>query len=135
MELTVQRLYKKATYTIGKMLVDGYKFCDTLEDRVRDLKKERKVYGETAIPEGRYRVIMTFSPKFKRQMPLLCAVPYFDAIRIHPLTTAKQTEGCIGVGENKIKGGLINSRMWSDKLNELIDAAIEREEKVYITIK
>ena len=135
MELTVQRLYKKATYTIGKMLVDGYKFCDTLEDRVRDLKKERKVYGETAIPEGRYRVIMTFSPKFKRQMPLLCAVPYFDAIRIHPLTTAKQTEGCIGVGENKIKGGLINSRMWSDKLNELIDAAIEGEEKVYITIK
>lgn len=135
MELTVQRLYKKATYTIGKMLVDGYKFCDTLEDRVRDLKKERKVYGETAIPEGRYRVIMTFSPKFKRQMPLLCAVPYFEAIRIHPLTTAKQTEGCIGVGENKIKGGLINSRMWSDKLNELINEAVEREEKVYITIK
>lgn len=135
MELTVTRLYKKSEYTIGKMLVDGYKFCDTLEDRVRDLKKERKVYGETAIPEGRYRVIMTFSPKFKRQMPLLCAVPYFEAIRIHAGNRATDSAGCILVGENKIKGGLINSRMWSDKLNELIDAAIEREEKVYITIK
>ena len=135
MELTVTRLYKKNDYTIGQLKVDGYKFCDTLEDRVRDLKREKKVYGETAIPEGRYRVIMTFSPKFKRQMPLLCAVPYFEAIRIHAGNRATDSAGCILVGENKIKGGLINSRMWSDKLNELINEAVEREEKVYITIK
>lgn len=123
LKIKLERLWLKESYTIGKLYVDGKYFCDTLEDRVRDLSKEEKVYGKTAIPSGEYRVIMTYSPKFKREMPLLLNVPQFDAIRIHPGNTTDDTEGCILTGENKVKGGLINSRKYSDRLNEIIKSA------------
>lgn len=123
MNLKLVRYYKKNDYTIGKLYVDGKYFCDTLEDKVRNLSKEKKVYGKTAIPAGKYRVIMTYSPKFKREMPLILNVPHFTNIRIHPGNTADDTEGCLLVGENKVKGGLINSRIHSDRLNEMIQSA------------
>ena len=74
MELVVQRIAQKQTYTIGRLYVDGEKYCDTLEDKVRDINRngvfdngEKKVYGETAIPFGKYEIKMTFSPKFSQK--------------------------------------------------------------------
>lgn len=134
MLLEVKRLYKKDTYTIGVLMVDGEKFSDTLEDKVRDLNSEKKVYGETAIPAGKYKVVMSMSSKFKRIMPYLENVPQFTGIMIHPGNTPKDTLGCILVGENKKKGQLINSRKYSDELNKRINEAIERKEQVWIEI-
>ena len=134
MLLEVKRLYKKDTYTIGVLIVDGEKFSDTLEDKVRDLNSEKKVYGETAIPAGKYKVVMSMSSKFKRIMPYLENVPQFTSIMIHPGNTPKDTLGCILVGENKKKGQLINSRKYSDELNKRINEAIERKEQVWIEI-
>jgi hypothetical protein len=134
MLLEVKRLYKKDTYTIGVLMVDGEKFSDTLEDKVRDLKSEKKVYGETAIPAGKYKVVMSMSSKFKRVMPYLENVPQFTGIMIHPGNTIKDTLGCILVGENKKKGQLVNSRKYSDELNKRINEAIERKEQVWIEV-
>lgn len=134
MLLEVKRLYKKDTYTIGVLIVDGEKFSDTLEDKVRDLKSEKKVYGETAIPAGKYKVVMSMSSKFKRVMPYLENVPQFTGIMIHPGNTIKDTLGCILVGENKKKGQLVNSRKYSDELNKRINEAIERKEQVWIEV-
>jgi len=135
MRITVDRLWKKETYTIGKMAIDGKYFCNTLEDKERDLTKESKVFGRTAIPARTYRITMTYSPKFKRVMPLVNGVPQFEAIRIHPGNKAEDTEGCILVGENTIIGGLTNSRKWSDELNKRIQDALASKEDVLITIK
>lgn len=134
MRITVDRRWKKETYTIGNMSIDGKPFCNTLEDKVRDLTKESKVFGKTAIPAGTYRVTMTYSPKFKRVMPLVNAVPQFEAIRIHPGNKADDTEGCILIGKNTIVGGLTNSRTYSDDLNKRIQSAIDKKEDIYITI-
>lgn len=141
-ELFLQRRYLKEDYTIGRLSVDDVVFCDTLEDKVRDYNKdgdlndedEEKVYGETAIPFGRYRVIVTYSPKFKRKLPLLCNVPHFEGIRIHGGKYNTNTEGCILLGENKIKGGLINSKQYVDELTNWIEMWAKKGEETFITI-
>lgn len=135
MLLEVKRLYKKDTYTIGKLYIDGVYFCDTLEDKVRNLNTEKKVYGETAIPAGKYKIQVAVSSKFKREMPYLMNVPQFTGIMIHPGNTPEDSLGCILVGENKTKGGLINSRKYSDELNEkIIEAIQDRKENVWIEV-
>ena len=118
MKIEVKRIFKGAYYTIGKMYLDGIYFCDTLEDTVRDFGKngKGKVYGETAIPAGTYDVILSHSPKFKRTLPELLNVPYFEYIRIHAGNTAEDSHGCILVGENKVKGKVLNSRIWEKRL-------------------
>ena len=86
MELTLTRIAKRKTYTIGHLAIDDKPFCDTLEPTWRDIgwgRKGRKVAGRTAIPEGRYPVVVTFSPKFQKWLPLLIHVPLFTGIRIH----------------------------------------------------
>lgn len=118
MKIIVKRTFPKEEYTIGDMYIDGEKFCNTLEDRVRDLPKEKKIYGETAIPYGKYKVQMTFSPRFKRQMPQILDVPMFEGIRIHSANYATQLEGCIALGENKVKGGVINSKKWCEEFEK-----------------
>lgn len=67
-------------------------------------------------------------------MPYLENVPQFTGIMIHPGNTAKDTLGCILVGENKEKGKLLNSRKASDKLNEMIKEALDRKEQVWIEV-
>jgi len=147
MELKLIRKYFTEDYTIGKLYVDDKYFCDTLEDRVRELEDynhdgdfddsgEGKVYGKTAIPCGRYRVTLIWSLKRGRQVPLLSSVPGFTSILIHSGNTAQDTEGCILVGENKQKGKVLNSRYHEARLTNLIrDAINTNKEKVYITIK
>lgn len=138
----LQRRFLRDTYTIGRLSVDDVSYCDTLEDKIRDYNKdgdlddagEQKVYGETAIPYGRYRVIVSHSPKFGRKLPLLMDVPHFDGIRIHGGVSAVNTYGCILLGENKIKGGLINSKPYVDELTNWIELWQKNKEETWITI-
>lgn len=108
MIVKVVRTFKGAEYTIGKLYIDNQYFCDTLEDTVR--KDGEKVYGQTAIPAGMYRVKKTFSPRFKKVLPEILEVPNFSGVRIHAGNTAKDTEGCVLLGLNKTKGAVINSQ-------------------------
>ena len=97
MRLQLKRWIITKEATLGKLSVDGQFFCYTLEDRIRP--PTEKVYGETAIPTGEYTIELTYSPKFKTILPLLKNVPDFDGVRIHAGNTAKDTDGCILVGE------------------------------------
>jgi len=141
-ELLLQRRFLRDTYTIGRLSVDDLSYCDTLEDKVRDYNKdgdlddagEQKVYGETAIPYGRYRITITHSPKFKRRLPLLMSVPHFEGIRIHAANWPRELEGCIAVGENKVKGGLINSRQYEKELTSWLAMWFDNGEDIFITI-
>jgi hypothetical protein len=132
MKLTLKRIALRPTYTIGKLYIDGEYFCDTCEDKVRDTNKNgvfdegKKVYGETAIPYGTYKVILSMSNRFKRVLPLLLDVPEFSGIRIHSGNTAeKDSAGCILVGENKQVGKVLNSRRTENKLMQILNATDE----------
>ena len=128
MELLLQRQPSNDSCTIGKLFVDGEYLCFTLEDVVRD----EKVYGRTAIPEGRYKVIVTMSPRFKRMLPLLEAVPNYSGVRIHPGNTAEDTEGCILPGmTNPTPYSVGSSRQAFDALM----AKLAGQDSVWITIK
>ena len=141
-ELLLQRRYFKDTYTIGKLSVDGVPFCDVLEDKTRDLNHdgdlndegEGKVYGETAIPFGRYRVIVSYSPKFNKRLPLLLDVPHFDGIRMHGGVHSGHTEGCLILGENKEKGKISNSKYYVDLLTSWIEMWQKKGDETWITI-
>lgn len=116
MKITVKRIFKGEDYTIGKLYIDDKYFADTLEDTVRDVK----IKGKTAIPEGKYLILMTYSPRFKKIMPILVDVPGFEGVRIHSGNTAEDTEGCILVGKNTIKGQLTSSRLYTRMLYDVI---------------
>ena len=133
MKLTLKRIALKPTYTIGHLYIDGKYFCDTIEDKVRDLKKESKVKGQTAIPYGTYEVTWSYSPRFKKFTPRLQNIPQLSGVLIHSGNTAADTEGCIIVGENKVVGKVINSRATVNKLYPLIQKAC-KEGKVTIEI-
>ena len=134
MLIEVKRRFKGPQYTIGFMYIDGRYFCDTLEDRVRDLAKESKIKHETAIPEGEYKVIVNRSPRFKRDLPRLLNVPQFEGILIHAGNTQHNTSGCILVGENKIKGRLINSKPYETRLVQLLKSVQAKKEEIIIRI-
>lgn len=127
MKLLLKRIFKGETYTIGKLYIDGKYFCDTLEDKVREVK----IKNETAIPVGTYKVIVNMSPRFKRLLPRLLNVPGFEGILIHRGNTDKDTSGCILVGENKVKGKVINSTPYEKKLVEIL----KNESDISITIE
>ena len=131
MHLLLKRIALKPEYTIGKLYIDGQYFCDTLEDTVR----EKKIAGKTAIPEGTYQVIVNRSPKFKRDLPLLLDVPNFEGIRIHRGNTAKDTSGCILVGENKVKGKVINSTKYETLLTAILKREMQSGSSIKITQK
>lgn len=116
--LNVQRIAKKPDYTIGRLYINGVRFCDTLEPPVRDMQADGsgKVAGKTAIPAGEYYVQVTQSPRFRRLLPLLLNVPHFSGVRIHAGNTVADTQGCILVGENKQVGKVLNSRKYEQLL-------------------
>lgn len=116
MKLKLTRIFKAETYTIGRLYIDGEFFCDVLEDKVRDLSKEDKVWGQTAIPSGTYKIVITYSNRFKRDLPLLLNVPYFEGIRIHPGNSSVDTHGCLLTGINSEKGKVTQSRITFDRL-------------------
>lgn len=128
MEILVKRIAKKETYTIGKMYIDGKYFCDTLEDKDRGLSQSMteeeirkiKVYGLTAIPTGAYKVIVNYSERFGKLMPLLLDVKGYAGVRIHSGNTPSDTLGCILVGRNTAKGMVTESRKTFLRLMETL---------------
>lgn len=142
MRITIERKYKKEKYTIGKMYIDGVYFCDVVEDKDKGLDDSMteseitaiKVYGKTAIPTGVYDLEWTFSNKFKRFLPEIKNVKGFSGIRIHSGNTAEDSLGCPIIGENKIKGGVVNSRVTCERLFIIIKNTIKKE-KIKIEIK
>lgn len=134
MKLVLQRFYLKPEYTVGRLSVGGEYFCDTLEDRVRDLVREKKVSGQTAIPAGRYEVVVNHSPRFGRDLPRLLDVPGFEGILIHRGNTACDTLGCILVGENRIPGRVVNSVSYEQRLTRTLREVQQRGERIFITI-
>lgn len=119
MRITVKRIANRKDYCIGRLYINGKYMCDTLEDVDRGLDdsmsedeiKDIKIKGKTAIPTGIYTVLLTYSPKYKRTMPLINNVKGFSGIRIHSGNSSDDTEGCLLVGKNTIVGRLTNSRI------------------------
>lgn len=138
----ITRYPSGALATLGCLDIDGDPFCYTLEDVVRPdpnpatPANEAKVYGETAIPSGRYRLDITYSPKFRKPMILVKDVPGFTGIRIHSGNDADDTLGCILVGsvvdgDNRIHGGSeVMPRLFGK-----VQAALDRGEAVWLTIE
>ena len=142
MEIVIKRIAKKSTYTIGKLYIDNKYFCDTLEDKDRGLKDTMsveeilsiKVKHETAIPTGNYNVDITYSPRFKRNLPLINNVKGFEGIRVHNGNIPQHTEGCVLLGFNKIKGQVVDSKVTVNKFIDIVQKALNKGEKVTITI-
>ncbi len=130
MELLLKRLHKTQKSTIGELSIDGKFECYTLED----VERPEKIHGKTAIPKGRYQVIVTMSNRFKKLLPLLVKVPNYEGIRIHPGNKAEDTEGCILPGTTRGVDFVGNSRLAFNALFKKINKSLESE-KVYITIE
>jgi len=134
MRLTLMRIANRPTYCIGKLYIDGQYVMDVLEDTDRGLDDsmseeeilKRKIKGETAIPCGTYAVTLTYSPKYKKIMPLINNVKGYSGIRIHSGNTSKDTEGCPIVGQNKEVGKVLNSRKMYDVLFKELSNTKER---------
>jgi len=140
MRLTVLRIANKPTYTIGKLYIDGCYYCDVLEDTDRGLDDDmeeseilkKKVKGQTAKPTGTYPVKITYSPKYKKNMPLIENVKGYSGIRIHSGNTHKDTEGCLLVGKNKEVGKVLESRKTYNALYKILS---ETKERIIIDIR
>ena len=151
MELILERIAKRKTYTIGRLYIqrcvddeylagtENQYFCDTLEPTWRDYKNGAyKVKGRSAIPEGRYAVVISWSPKFEAWLPILLGGPEFNrkwqGIRIHAGNCSEDTEGCILVGKNREVGKVLDSSIWLHRLKQKIVEAKDKGEAVWITI-
>lgn len=153
MELKVKRKAKRETYVIGDLSIDEVFFSNTLEDTDRGLTsdmsdeeiKEIKQKGITAIPTGRYKVVMNAqSPKFskykqyefcKGYLPRLVDVPGYEGVLIHIGNYPKDTDGCILVGKNTVKGAVMESTATFKKLYDILKNADEAGQDIYITIE
>lgn len=153
MKLLVERKWKKSTYTIGRLYVDGKLFANTLEDKDRGLKQtdalgkilSKKVYAKTAIPTGTYGVTLNVtSPKYAKvkwfwdlcqgKMPRLLNVKGYDGILIHTGSTEEDSAGCLIVGKNTKVGRLTSSRDTFKALYKKMKAAADKGEEITITI-
>ncbi|WP_297553612.1 DUF5675 family protein [uncultured Alistipes sp.] len=146
MKLELKRIARKETYTIGRLFVEGRYLCDTLEDKDRDQNRngcfdgaETKIYAQTAIPNGTYRVTLEHSPKFSpryggRKVPYLHDVPHFEGILIHTGNMADDSAGCILVGTNSATGRVSGSLTAFNKLLPMLEQATARKEEITITV-
>lgn len=139
MQLTLKRKEFGKDYTISQLYLNNSYFCDTCEDVDRGLKstdtlsqiKKVKIPEKTAIPYGQYEITLTYSPRFRKILPLLNNVPGFEGVRIHTGNSHLDTEGCLLVGKNTGKGIVSNSRYWFNKLMPILT---NTKEKIFINI-
>jgi hypothetical protein len=142
MELELTRSTKTAKSTIGELTVNGVFECFILEDRDRGLRQGMtaseltalKIKTRTAIPTGRYEMVVNFSDRFQKMLPLLLDVPAFAGIRIHPGNNETHTEGCLLPGKTKQPDFVGNSKAAFAVLFDKIKTAMQSE-KVFITVK
>lgn len=152
LRLKTDRAWRKADYTIGRFFVNGLRFHESLEDADRGLDQSmtvseissKKIHGETAIPRGIYKVILSVSPRFKNKswaakygglVPEIVGVKGYSGVRIHPLNDAKDSEGCIGIGDNKVKGKIVNSvKCYTELMDKYLVPAWTRKEEITIEI-
>lgn len=152
LKLKTDRAWRKADYTIGRFFVNGTRFHESLEDADRGLDQtmslseisSKKIYGVTAIPRGTYKVILSVSPKFKNKswaakygglVPEIIGVKGYSGVRIHPLNDAKDSQGCIGIGDNKVTGKIVNSvKCYEELMAKFIFPAWTRKEEITIEI-
>ena len=157
MEVLVYRKWPRDEYVVGRIFIDGVLCGNTLEDCDRGLSeamdertiRNRKVYGKTAIPRGRYTIDMdTVSPKFSKKkfymdvcqgkLPRIKNVKGFEGILLHVADGPKGAdllEGCIGVGWNRVKGQLCEGKDVFTKIYRLMKEAHDRGETIYITVE
>lgn len=137
MKLELHRFEFTDASSIGRLIIDCVPFCFTLEDTDRALETnpEAKVYGKSAIPRGTYRVMISFSQRFKKELPILLNVPNFEGVRIHPGNGPEDTEGCILVGNSWRRDWVGNSRATFANLMEQLEEAYERGEVIELEIK
>lgn len=157
MRLLLKRTFKGAEYTIGHLYYEYngqmVYFCDVLEPIDRGLKKtqseavikSRKVAGKTAIPLGTYAITLKVqSPKFRTRywakfcdgyLPTILGVPCFSRVLIHAGNTVKDTEACLLVGNNRLKGKVLDSALTFERLYKKLKAADDRGENLSITIQ
>ncbi len=153
LELTVKRIYNCDSYCIGRWYAGALYVCDSIEDTDRGMKdswsiekiRKTKVYGETAIPKGKYKVVLSVSPKFKNRVwakkydglvPEITNVKGFSGIRIHPANFATELLGCIAPGVNSRKGQVTQSQATYYKLmDKYIMPAYKKGETIWITIQ
>ena len=151
--IVVERKWKRETYTIDVWSINGVRICEGVEDKDRGLNqnmnemaiKLMKIAGQTAIPTGTYRIALSVSPKFKNKewakkygglVPEIRSVRGFSGIRIHPGSNASSTEGCLIPGDNKVKGGVINSqKRYFELMDNYLKPAWDKGEPIQITIK
>lgn len=152
MELKLERIFKGDTYTIGKLYINNEYFCDTLEDKDRGLTsdmsldeiKSIKIKGVTAIPTGTYSITLDVqSPKFSTYkqyafcngyLPRLIDVPGYEGVLIHIGNTDSDSDGCVLVGKNTVKGMVTNSTETFKKLYPILKEASDNNESITITI-
>lgn len=138
MNIILERKIHNATSTEGNIYIDGKWFCHTIEDVTRaklgEWKSENKVYAQTAIPYGKYQVMVTWSNRFKRMLTAILNVPDFSGIRIHNGSTENSSSGCVIVSFKE--GGnhnLVNDPAAMNQLCRLVEDA-QKTSKVYIDI-
>jgi len=123
MELILKRTRLRDLVTTGQLYIDGEFFCFTLEDKVREVPNQPveswKVWGETAVPYGLYKITLENSPRFGVDTITLNNVPGFSKIRIHSGNTQLDTEGCIIVGYKVRENGIITPGTTRTALNDL----------------
>lgn len=142
MELLLKRNVFTDKSTVGDLYVDGVHFCYTLEDKDRgltqttplDILNQKKVFGTTAIPTGTYNVVTTMSEHFGRVLPLVENVPGYAGVRIHKGNTDANTEGCVLVGKSKGVNVISESADAFNALFPKIQEALNKGEKVTLTI-
>lgn len=142
LHLTLIRAYRKTDYTIGQLFAGGRFVCNTVEDTDRGINMymdktaimKVKVPDKTAIPVGTYKLDVTPSPKFGRDLIEVQAVPGFSGIRIHRGNNADHSSGCIIPGLNNVKGGVTQSTKYEELLTSMVSAAIKNNETAYLTI-
>lgn len=142
MELKLKRKLYTEKSTIGNLLVNGKQFCFTLEDTCRDNnrdgdlfdKGEAKIFGKTAIPAGKYKVILSLSNRFKIVLPEVLNVPAYEGIRIHNGNTDADTHGCILLGTQKAHDFVGGSRTALEKFMAVLNA-IPKTEEIFLTIQ
>lgn len=117
-------------FTLGKISINDEFLYYTCEDTVRD----EKIAGRTAIPAGTYKVILTFSNRFQKILPLLVNVPNYEGVRIHSGNTAADTEGCILIGLHRTENGVGMSRDAMANFMSILKNASDSNDPIAIKI-